>query len=134
MSRGNKNTQSHSRTRNPLQAHSGVTALVIRWFLSPVYNRDVPRLTKLEVQLDRQLDLPGGGGSIRPGKGLSRQSKGSRVLNHISWLTKLGMVQHIKEFRADLHPETLRDAHTLHQYRIGIGVIRAIKLVSTRVT
>ena len=47
----------------------------------------------LEIQLQGKLDLPRGCGSVRTGERLSRQSKGSRVLNHVAWLLKLRMIE-----------------------------------------
>ena len=64
----------------------------------------------VEIQLQGKLDLPCGCGSVRPGQGLDGQSKGSRVLNHVARLTKLGVIEYVEELGADLHPEASAEA------------------------
>ena len=44
------------------------------------------------------------------------------------------MIQHIVEFRADLHAESVGYAHRLRQYSIRICVVRSVKLIPPRVS
>src|SRR5207302_5697830 len=79
-----------------------------------------------------ELDLPSRCGSIRSGQGLGRESQ--RALSEeISWLPELRVIEEIEELGSHLQPDSLGESHVLHQRDVGIGVMRAIKLVASRV-
>src|ERR1700730_12509513 len=88
----------------------------------------------LEDQFQSQLNLPGGRGSIWSSDSLSRQPEGSRILNDVTWLTELWMIEYVEEFRADLHLVAFDEPDVLHHYHIGIGVVRSVALVTARIS
>jgi transposase InsO family protein len=55
------------------------------------------------------------------------------LLYYVTWLLELGMIQQIKELRAQLHAEALIDMDILHQYHVGIRIVRTVKLISSRI-
>ena len=76
------------------------------------------------------MDLPSRCGCIGPGDRLRGQTKRVGLLYYVTRLLKLGMIQQVKEFRAELHSESIVNMDILHQYYIGIRIVRTVKLIS----